>query len=148
MELNLGREPGLEGWKVSKAGAWQGLKERLSQDRPFPSRPSDETTILAASRCCCGRRRRWRRIARQASHQSTVAFFGKLLANKSEVFLRSNLVKLIETRQIIVIICWFFFWKFWGNWNLKITFIFALNFKVFPHIFCHMMGYFRQPRRL
>ena len=47
MELNLGREPGLEGWKVSKAGAWQGLKERLSQDRPFPSRPSDETTILA-----------------------------------------------------------------------------------------------------
>ena len=50
MELNLGREPGLEGWKVSKAGAWQGLKERLSQDRPFPSRPSDETTILCSRR--------------------------------------------------------------------------------------------------
>ena len=30
---------GLEaGWKVSKAGAWRGLKERLSQDRPFPSK--------------------------------------------------------------------------------------------------------------
>ena len=42
---NLGRSRdgvrpsfGLEaGWKVSKAGAWRGLKERLSQDRPFPS---------------------------------------------------------------------------------------------------------------
>ena len=63
MELNLGREPGLEGWKVSKAGAWQGLKERLSQDRPFSSRPSDETTILANASAAGGPTGRARPLA-------------------------------------------------------------------------------------